>query len=229
MTHIQKMRERWGIAESLPVADEHRNPGEYVSTFHLAEVIGHLLDDDHLLATGCSGQAVEIFQLAIPLSSDRDIVCSWSLGSMGFGIPIALGACIGSGRQRTICVEGDAGIQLNIQDLATIHHYELPIVIFVLNNDGMASMRTSQSRWFGRTFGADEGTGLSLPPLQAIAAAYGLAYYRIDGWGDLTEQVRTVMNRPNPIIVEVPTPLDEQRPPQQQVMTGGWVPVQRKR
>ena len=228
MTLIQQMRERWGIADALPVADDQRLPGNYVSTFHFAEVIGQLLKDGDVLATGCSGLATEIFQLAVPLASDRDIICSWSLGAMGFGIPTAIGACIGSDYKNTVCVDGDGGFQLNIQDLATVRGMNLPIKFFVLDNNGYASMRVSQQRWFGRTFGTDDNDGLHMPNLERVVEGYDIPFVRIDGWRDLRQQVRAVLNMDGPVVCDVPSPPDEQRP-SQAPKTTAWSPVTRIR
>ena len=229
MGNLQQMRERWGLTEPLAPADEQRQPADTISTFHFAEVIGQLMKVDTVLATGCSGLATEIFQLSIPLPPHKDLICSWSLGSMGFGIPTAIGACIGSGRKNTICIEGDAGIQLSIAELSAIESLVLPVKLFVLNNSGMSSMRVSQQRWFGRKFGADEDSDLHLPALEKVAAAYDIPYVRLDGWGDLREQVKSVLETSGPVLCEVPSPPDEQRPPQQQRTTSGWVPVMRLR
>lgn len=232
--NIQAMRNRWGLTEPLPILDEHRKPGDAISTYHFAEVLGTILPDDYVLTTGCSGTGIETFQLSVPLSANRDIVCSWSLGSMGFGIPTAIGACIGSGRKNTICVDGDAGFHLNVQELETVRRLDLPIKFFVLNNNGMSSMRTSQQRWFGRSFGADEESGLTLPELWRIVTSYRLAYQKLDGWcgynqqTSIASQIQQVLDYPGPIICEVPSPPNEQRPSQQQD-SSGWSPVTRFR
>ena len=83
---------------------------------------------------------------------------------MGYGIPAAIGVCLASGGQRTICVDGDGGFQLNIQELATVAYHKLPIKFFVLNNDGYASIRASQTNFFGQpNIGCDAGLGSRFP------------------------------------------------------------------
>ena len=229
MTTIQTMRAGWGLTDPLPVTDEHRKSVDgRISTYHFAEVLGNLLKDDHVLATGCSGLAVEVFQLSVPIKPDRDIITSWALGSMGFGLPIAIGACIGSGRKPTVLVESDGSLALSVSELATIRGLDLPIKVFVLNNLGYQSMVTSQRRWFGRTFGADESTGLYLPPLDGVANCYGLPYVLLDARWDLAEQVGAVLDVDGPVLCEVPSPFNESRP--SKVQSGdGWVPVERFR
>ena len=102
---------------------------------------------------------------------------------------------------------------MNIQELETIRRLQLPIKLFVLNNDGYASIRTSQSRYFGRLAGADASSGVTLPPLRGVVAAYGLPYARIDSDEDLPEQLAALLATPGPLVIEVMTPREEPRAP----------------
>jgi acetolactate synthase-1/2/3 large subunit len=132
---------------------------------------------------------------------------------MGNGIPGLIGACVGNGGRRTVCVDGDGGVQLNIQELETVRRLKLPIKLFVLNNDGYASIRTSQSRYFGRLAGADATSGVTLPPLRGVVEAYGLPYARIDTDTNLVDRVRELLDAPGPLVIEVMTPREEPRAP----------------
>ena len=98
-----------------------------------------------------------------------------ALGSMGFALPGSIAVCVGGGRRRTIVVDGDGGFQFNIQELETVARLNLPIKFFVLNNDGYASIRASQSAWFGKaSIGCDRETGLTVPDLGKMAESYGI-------------------------------------------------------
>ena len=206
--------QRWRSTYPV-VSDEHRERSATISTYHFAEVVSKALSSDDVLALGCSGLAIEIFIFAMRLQSGQRAIFNNALGEMGAGPPTALGACIGSGGRRTICVDGDGGLQLNVQELETIRRLQLPIKIFVLSNDGYASIRSSQNRWFGRLIGADASSGVTLPPLEGIAAAYGLTFVTLDGMTPLDQQVKTVLDMPGPVLCEVPTPRDEPRQPVQ--------------
>ena len=206
--------QRWRSTYPV-VSDEHRERSATISTYHFAEVVSKALSSDDVLALGCSGLAIEIFIFAMRLQSGQRAIFNSALGEMGAGPPTALGACIGSGGRRTICVDGDGGLQLNVQELETIRRLQLPIKIFVLSNDGYASIRSSQNRWFGRLIGADASSGVTLPPLEGIAAAYGLTFVTLDGMTPLDQQVKTVLDMPGPVLCEVPTPRDEPRQPVQ--------------
>jgi acetolactate synthase-1/2/3 large subunit len=197
------------------VTDEHRAPGRYISTYHLADALSELIADDDVLVPGSSGLGIEIFQLALRLHTGQRLISTTALGGMGYGPPTSIGACVGSGGRRTICVDGDGGLQLNVQELETIRRLQLPVKLFVLSNDGYASIRASQKRWFGRLVGADQSSGLTLPPLESIAQAYGIRYVALDGEQPLVDQLRLVLHSDGPVVCEVPSPPEEARVPVQ--------------
>ncbi|HVM67011.1 MAG TPA: thiamine pyrophosphate-binding protein, partial [Acidimicrobiales bacterium] len=197
------------------VRPEHRRPGDRVSTYGFADALSDAILDDDVLALGSSGLGIEILLLALRLHTGQRATLTTALGAMGFGPPAAVGACLASGGRRTICVDGDGGLQLNAQELETIRRLDLPVKLFVLSNGGYASIRASQQRWFGRLSGADASSGLTLPPLDALARAYGVPYTRLDGWLPLAAQITAVLESPGPVVCEVPTPFDEPREPSQ--------------
>ncbi len=197
------------------VTQEHRRSGDFVSTYHFSDVLSDLIESDDVLVPCSSGLGIEIFQLALRLHTGQRVISTTALGGMGFGPPSAIGACLGSAGRRTICVDGDGGFQLNIQELETIRRLDLPIKLIVMMNDGYASIRASQRRWFGRVVGADESSGLTLPPLEGIASAYRLPFVRIDPAGDLSAQLHEALSGPGPVLCELPTPPDEPRQPGQ--------------
>lgn len=195
------------------VLPEHTVEGGLVSTYHLADCISDLVPADVPIVSGSSGAGIEIFQHALRLKRGQRLFHTTALGAMGYGLPAAIGACLGSGGHETILVDGDGGFQLNIQELATIQRLNLPIKIFVLNNDGYSSIRTSQQRWFGRQTGADSRSGLTLPDVGPIASAYGLRTVRIADQRDLRSQLTRVLEIPGPVVVDVVSRPDEARVP----------------
>jgi acetolactate synthase-1/2/3 large subunit len=129
---------------------------------------------------------------------------------MGFGLPASIGACLGANRGRTVLVDGDGGFQLNIQELATLHRLGLPIKVFILDNQGYASIRASQRRHFeGRLVGADATSGLELPDLLRIAAAYGLRTARVSSHTELPLVLDEVLAGDDPVICVVDGDPDE--------------------
>jgi len=195
------------------VLPEYRGLDSGVSTYVLAEAISAASGNDDVIVSGSSGAGIEIFCLAATLREGQRLFLTTALGAMGNGLPGVIGACLAHGRRQTIGVDGDGGLQLNIQELEVIRRLQLPIKLFVLNNDGYASIRTSQSRYFGRLAGADSTSGVTLPSLKAVIEAYGLPYARIDHDGDLTGRVGELLGVAGPLVIEVRTPREEMRAP----------------
>ena len=123
---------------------------------------------------------------------------------MGYGLPSSIGACIAGHSKRTVTIVGDGGLQLNIQELQTIIHNKLPIVLFVFNNKGYFSIRVTQHNYFsGKLVGSDAGSGTSMPDLQRIAEAYGFRYLKISNNAELNEGINTALHETGPVLVEV--------------------------
>jgi acetolactate synthase I/II/III large subunit len=195
------------------ILPEYRHLPDGISTYVLAEAISEASAADDVIVSGSSGSAIELFCLAVRLREGQRLFLTTALGAMGNGLPGLVGACIANGRRRTIGVDGDGGLQLNIQELETARRLGLPIKLFVTNNDGYASIRTSQLRYFGRLAGADATSGVTLPPLDKVVAAFGLPHARLDSDRDLTARVRELLDAPGPVVVEVMMPREEPRAP----------------
>jgi acetolactate synthase I/II/III large subunit len=199
------------------VTDEHRKPEGLVSIFNLAEVIGTESKQEDKLVSGSSGSGIEIFLLACPTRSGQRIFHTAGLGAMGYGLPMSLAVCIGSGSKQTILVDGDGGFQFNIQELETVRRLQLPIKFFVLNNDGYASIRASQKAYFGEAqIGADAATGLTVPNLSKIAASYDIPSVVIEDQSNLRDEVRRILAMSGPVVVDVRVIPDEVRAPRLQ-------------
>lgn len=196
------------------VQAEHRTAEGRVSIYHLAEIIAQEVSPEDQIVSGSSGSGIEIFLFAYQARQGQRVFHTAGLGAMGFGIPASIGVCVGSGRRRTVCVDGDGGFQLNIQELATIAHLQLPIKFFILNNDGYASIRASQANFFGEpSIGCSEATGVRLPDFRKVAHAYGLSCAVIEDQKDLREQVRRILQMPGPVVCDVKVIPDEVRAP----------------
>jgi acetolactate synthase-1/2/3 large subunit len=196
------------------VLPEHRTPSGPVSTYFLAEVLEAELTGGESIISGSSGSGIEVFLHALQTKPGQRVFQTTALGAMGFGLPAAIGACLASGRQRTVCVDGDGGFQLNIQELQTVSRLQLPIKFFILNNNGFSSIRTSQQSWFsGRTVAADPNSNMTLPDILEVARAYGIGTARISDQSNLQQDVRRVLQMPGPVVCDVISRPDETRAP----------------
>jgi acetolactate synthase-1/2/3 large subunit len=196
------------------VTEDHRRPEGRVSIYNLAEVIAAETRADDCIVSGSSGSGIEVFLFAFPVRKGQRVYHTAGLGAMGFAIPASIGVCLASGGRRTVCVDGDGGFQLNIQELATIARLGLPIKFFVLNNEGYASIRASQTNFFGApNIGCGEETGMKLPDFRKVARAYGLKTAIIEDQSDLRAAVRKVLRMKGPVVCDVKVIPDEVRAP----------------
>lgn len=174
-----------------------------VELYDFIKVFTQSLDEGDVVVAGNGSACVGLFQAAIVKKNQRMI---WNSGSatMGFDLPAAIGACFGSGGKRVYCVAGDGSMQMNIQELQTIVHHKLPVVIFYLNNDGYISMRQTQKSFFnGRIMGSDSSSGISFPKIIEVAKAYGLQTARITCGLEMEQTVKELTRATSPVLCEV--------------------------
>ena len=195
------------------VQPEYRELPEGVSTYCLSEALSAELESGDIIASGSSGAGIELFLLAFQVKENQRVLHSRGLGAMGFGLPASIGACLGAGRRRTICVEGDGSFHMNAQELETIRRLQLPVKVFVINNGGYASIRASQENYFQHLVAADSTSGLSLPDVMKVAEAYGVPSLSITNQRDMRARIREVLETPGPVVCEVLAPAEEQRAP----------------
>lgn len=125
--------------------------------------------------------------------------------SMGYGLPAAIGVCVAAGQKEVVCVTGEGSLQMNIQELQTIRHHNLPIRIFVINNEGYHSIRQTQNSYFhGNLVGVGEESGdLSFPNLERLAWAYGFEYRECRDSKALHRDISGALESPAPCICQV--------------------------
>jgi len=170
----------------------------------LVDVLSDMLTPDDLLVPCSSGSGSNIFMLDFRVKFGQRVLNSPGFGAMGYGIPQAIGACLASGGRRTVCLNGDGGFQLNIQELETVWRLNLPIKYFYLNNGGYASIRATQRKYFdGRYVASDSASGLTFPDISRVAEAYLIRSNRVSEPGELKECVREALDAPGPFICEV--------------------------
>jgi acetolactate synthase-1/2/3 large subunit len=195
------------------VQDEQRRETRGISMYAFSEILAEELADGDVVLPGAAGFTAEIFLTAFKCKPGQRVFHNKGTGAMGLAQPAALGACLASGGKRTVCVDGEGGFAMNIQELETIHRLNLPIKFFVVNNGGYASIRASQSNYFGRLTAADSTSGLSLPDFVKVAAAYDVPVRRISNPAHLREELRLALQQEGPVVCEIVVLPDEPRIP----------------
>lgn len=143
----------------------------YINLYDFIRTLSDLCTGSDVIIPSSSGQAAEITLQAWKVKKGQRIISLPGLGSMGFALPMAIGASIAS-KKRVICIEGDGSLQHNIQELETMRRLNLPIKLFVLNNGGYASIRNTHKKFFND----DPTSVLSFPNLVQLAETYKIDY-----------------------------------------------------
>jgi acetolactate synthase-1/2/3 large subunit len=191
------------------VSDEQRHREELVSGYHFVEVLTREMADDDIVITANGAASVMLMQAASVKKAQRLIGNSGS-ASMGFDLPAAIGASIARSRGQVICLAGDGSIMMNLQELQTVAHYNLPIKIFVWSNGMYLSIRTTQQSFFnGNLVGEGETSGVSSPNFLRLAEAFGIRALSVDKSTLLEETIREVLAAPGPVLCDVKMPSDE--------------------
>lgn len=193
--------------EKYPIVlDEYDNDDNGVNPYFFIDKLSDELNDDDIILPGSSGAGIDIFWLTFKNKRNQRLLATGSLGSMGYGIPSSIGGCLASNKKRTICIEGDGSLQLNIQELASISGMNLPIKIFVLNNGGYLSIMNMQKSHFNSNFvGANKESHLFIPNIVEVANAYGLKTFSIDSHKDISSKINEVINTEGPVLCEIVT------------------------
>ena len=130
----------------------------------------------------------------------------WNSGdaSMGYDLPAAIGACFANNKKNTVCLAGDGSIMMNLQELQTMIHYNLPIKLFILNNNGYISIQQTQKNFFeGRMTACTTESGVSIPDFIKLGNAFGIKSVKIASKENLDEQIEEVLQTEGPILCEV--------------------------
>ena len=125
---------------------------------------------------------------------------------MGYGLPAAIGLCIAGGRRDTVCLEGDGSIMMNLQELQTVVTNNLPIKLFLINNQGYHSIRLTQNNLFkghSKVGIGPESGDLSFPKYEKIAAAFGFPYYSAHSNEEMKAVVDEVLRQPGFVFCEI--------------------------
>lgn len=176
------------------VTDEHRKKEDYVSAYYFTELMCKYTTVDDVIVPESSGAAGEITYQAFKPKRGQKMKNAAGLGSMGFGLPYAIGSCLANNRRRTILINGDGAFQLNIQELETLAHLQLPIKIFIWNNGGYASIRSMQNNTFeGHQVASGADSGLTMPDIVKVANAYGIKTSIIKNNKGLEEKLKQIL------------------------------------
>ena len=176
---------------------------------NLCRFLGEILPPDTIVTTDVGQHQMWVAQ-AYPVRQPRTLLTSGGLGTMGFGLPAAIGAALAlspveglaAPGRRVVCVSGDGSILMNIQELATLAELDLPVAVLVFNNAQLGLVRQQQELFYGRRYEAAHFT--AVPDFAALARAFGIRGLRLDPRSDPLSELSAALAAPGPCVVEIP-------------------------
>jgi acetolactate synthase-1/2/3 large subunit len=179
--------------------------GEGANVYAFIRYLSQSLPENSLTAVS-NGACCVVGNQAYVIQRGSRMTNNNAIASMGYGLPAAIGTCIGGGRRQTICLEGDGSIMMNLQELQTILTNRLPIKIFLINNNGYHSIRITQNNLFSHHtkvgIGPESGD-LSFPDYRKIAEAFGYPYYCAHSNAEMKAAVDAALAQQGPVFTEI--------------------------
>lgn len=202
-------------------AEEHRRSDKAVNSYDFMKVLSDHLKAGDIVVTDMGTSFTCTMQSLRNTGANR-LFTSSACCAMGFGLPGAIGASFADPSCRVICLAGDGGFQMNIQELQVIAHHRLPIKIFILNSNGYLAISLMQENLFGgKYFGSNPESGVSAPDFARIAQAYGITSHKIDSSDKFSPDVMSgIMASDGPVLTEVMIPPNQLMIPRVQSMRG---------
>lgn len=185
------------------VLPEYWQKKEPINPYCFMKVLTESLKEKSVVVAGNGTACVTLFQAGIIKKNQRFF---WNSGcaSMGYDLPAAIGACFAIGKKPVVCLAGDGSLQMNIQELQTIVTHNLPIKLFVLNNNGYISIRQTQDTFFeGRYVACGPESGVCFPDILKVAKAYGLDTEKITNQDRMRRQIKKILSSKHPVVCEV--------------------------
>ena len=185
------------------VLPEYQKLAGSVNSYYFVDVLSDVLTPADVVVTDM-GFAFQNIHQAFRVKAGQRVFTNCGLASMGWGLPAAVGACFANGKKRTVCVAGEGGFLMTIQEMATVMHHKLPVKLFVLNNGGYLTIKQTQEFGFeGRLMGSNAASGLSFPDFMKIAEAHGFKGVRLASHQDLKQRLEEIMNHEGPVLCEI--------------------------
>jgi acetolactate synthase-1/2/3 large subunit len=200
--HAEWLRWAKSRVERYPgVTARHRNSGGKLNPYVFLEALFARLADDEVIACGNGASFIMTFH-AGPVRKNQRVFFNSGTASMGYDVPAAVGAALANHGRRVVCIAGEGSIQMNIQELQTAVHHNLPVKVFVLANGGYLSIRTTQLGFFGNLVGESPASGVSFPDLVKLCQAYGISAARVESLDSLA-LIDQMLAAPGPALFEV--------------------------
>ena len=193
---------RWKKKYPAVLPEYYEQKGS-VNPYVFMEALSEKLTKNSTITIDNGGISVWAIQ-GLKLKYGQRVITAFGHAPMGYALPAAIGAAFADPKTNVICIIGDGGFQLTIQELQTIRQYNLPIKIFVLNNNAYGIIKQFQEVYFDARYEATVNqTGYSAPDFNKIAHAYGITAERITNHKNIVKKLERVLQAKGPVICDI--------------------------
>lgn len=196
--YCNKLKNRFSAFEALDDIDMNGR----VNSYYFWKRFEENADKNSIVALGNNTANTAKLQIGVKENGQR-VITNYTCGSMGYDLPAAIGAAIAS-RRNVICVTGDGSVMMNLQEMQTIKHYDLPINVVVFSNDGYAAIRQTSENFFNGVYiGCTKETGVSFPDFKKIAEAFDFEYVKCSSNSELEEKIKVIFKSEKRVLLEI--------------------------
>jgi len=175
-----------------------------ISHLQLVDTLSDCLPKNSLIVTGSSGLAIESFYMAFRNKPGQRVFLTSGLGAMGYGIPALIGALNSYKYKEVICIESDGSFLMNLQEILTLKISKKPFKLFILNNNGYASIRNTQKNYFkGRYIATGPESDLFLPDICKLFDSIGINTIKVKNIDGLIDGVNKVLRSKKSIVCDI--------------------------
>jgi acetolactate synthase-1/2/3 large subunit len=181
--------------------EEWKQNNKYINSYYLMDCISYKMSSDDVYVGGRAGTCVDAAIQAFKVKKFQKVYVTKGLSSMGNGLPAAIGGAYATGK-KIVCVNGDGGFVMNIQELEVVHRDNLPIKFFILDNQGYSTIRGTQANSFkGHFVGCSPESGLTIGNIKKISEAYDIKTYTIESYDVMDKVVESALEYDGPCVV----------------------------
>jgi len=197
-----KVRKKYPI-----VLDQYKKQKKSINSYYFIDILSDLLKPKDVVVTDMGLSFVGTHQ-AFKVKKGQRVFTNSGHAPMGWGLPAAIGAYYASteskGKKNIICLTGEGGLQMNIQELATVLHHKIPIKIFIYNNGGYLTIKQTQQLGFkSRIMGSNYDSGLSFPNYKLVSKSHGIKYFQISDTKKIKNSISKILKINEPVICEL--------------------------
>jgi len=179
---------------------EHTKQKKGVNPYHFLDLLADETASNEIIIPDCGANLIQTFQ-GYRVRQGQRLFSAFNNSPMGYSLSGAIGACLANNSKPVVCITGDGGLQVNMQELGTVMRYKLPIKIFLFNNHGYGIIQQTQEDWMGgRYHGSRPETGLMDPDYMKIARAFGMKTINATSHRGLREKIRETLKSKGPVL-----------------------------